>query len=155
MPSADARHERRVLGGAPQIRQLHRGAWNREVAGWIEGHHQCALLRLTLPVIAEIDVSEHEGGAAIAAILPGLVVARHALLQAGGLADIERDPAGIGQLGEDVVAGHVGPVVFESAHAVAQAIKVARDMRPGQILIVNLSGRGDKDVNSVREALEL
>jgi tryptophan synthase beta chain len=44
---------------------------------------------------------------------------------------------------------------LESAHAVAQAIKVARDMRPGQILIVNLSGRGDKDVNSVREALEL
>jgi tryptophan synthase beta chain len=44
---------------------------------------------------------------------------------------------------------------LESAHAVAQAIKVARDMRPGQMLIVNLSGRGDKDVNSVREALEL
>ena len=44
---------------------------------------------------------------------------------------------------------------LESAHAVAQALKVARDMRPGQLLIVNLSGRGDKDVNSVREALEL
>ena len=44
---------------------------------------------------------------------------------------------------------------LESAHAVAQAMKVARDMRPGQLLIVNLSGRGDKDINSVREALEL
>lgn len=44
---------------------------------------------------------------------------------------------------------------LESAHAVAQAMKVAREMRPGQLLIVNLSGRGDKDVNSVREALEL
>ena len=44
---------------------------------------------------------------------------------------------------------------LESAHAVAQAIKVARDMRRDQILLVNLSGRGDKDVNSVREALEL
>jgi tryptophan synthase beta chain len=44
---------------------------------------------------------------------------------------------------------------LESAHAVAQAMKVARDMRPDQLLIVNLSGRGDKDVNSVREALEL
>ena len=43
---------------------------------------------------------------------------------------------------------------LESAHAVAQAIKVARDMRSDQIMIVNLSGRGDKDVNSVREALE-
>src|SRR5205085_11677165 len=43
---------------------------------------------------------------------------------------------------------------LESAHAVAQAIKVARDMRRDQIMIVNLSGRGDKDVNSVREQLE-
>jgi len=43
---------------------------------------------------------------------------------------------------------------LESAHAVAQAIKTAREMRSNEILVVNLSGRGDKDVNSVREALE-
>ena len=43
---------------------------------------------------------------------------------------------------------------LESAHAVAHAIKTARDMKRDQILVVNLSGRGDKDVNSVREALE-
>ena len=43
---------------------------------------------------------------------------------------------------------------LESAHAVAQAIKTARELRRDQILVVNLSGRGDKDVNSVREALE-
>src|SRR5215213_5758456 len=43
---------------------------------------------------------------------------------------------------------------LESAHAVAQAIKTARELRSDQILVVNLSGRGDKDVNSVREALE-
>lgn len=43
---------------------------------------------------------------------------------------------------------------LESAHAVAHAIKTAREMRHDQILVVNLSGRGDKDVNSVREALE-
>ena len=42
---------------------------------------------------------------------------------------------------------------LESAHAVAQAIKTARQMRRDEILIVNLSGRGDKDVNSVREEL--
>ena len=42
---------------------------------------------------------------------------------------------------------------LESAHAVAHAIKTARQMRRDQILIVNLSGRGDKDVNSVREKL--
>ncbi len=43
---------------------------------------------------------------------------------------------------------------LESAHAVAHALKVAREMNPGQLLIVNLSGRGDKDVNSVLESIE-
>jgi len=42
---------------------------------------------------------------------------------------------------------------LESSHAVAHAIKVARDMKRDQLIVVNLSGRGDKDVNSVREAL--
>jgi tryptophan synthase beta chain len=43
---------------------------------------------------------------------------------------------------------------LESAHAVAHAIKVARDMKREQSIVVNLSGRGDKDVNSVRELLQ-
>ncbi|HSK64959.1 MAG TPA: tryptophan synthase subunit beta [Pyrinomonadaceae bacterium] len=43
---------------------------------------------------------------------------------------------------------------LESAHAVAQAVKTAAELRSEQIVIVNLSGRGDKDVNSVREELE-
>lgn len=43
---------------------------------------------------------------------------------------------------------------LESAHAVAHAVKVAREMNHDQILIVNLSGRGDKDVDTVRENLE-
>jgi tryptophan synthase beta chain len=43
---------------------------------------------------------------------------------------------------------------LESAHAVAHALKVAREMKPDQILIINLSGRGDKDVDTVRENLE-
>lgn len=42
---------------------------------------------------------------------------------------------------------------LESAHAVAHALKVAREMKSDQILIVNLSGRGDKDVDTVREQL--
>ena len=42
---------------------------------------------------------------------------------------------------------------LESAHAVAHALKVAREMNGDQILIVNLSGRGDKDVDMVRESL--
>ncbi len=43
---------------------------------------------------------------------------------------------------------------LESAHAVAHALKVAREMNGDQILIVNLSGRGDKDVDMVRESLQ-
>ena len=43
---------------------------------------------------------------------------------------------------------------LESAHAVAQGIEVARDLSPDKIVVVNLSGRGDKDVNTVREYLE-
>jgi tryptophan synthase beta chain len=43
---------------------------------------------------------------------------------------------------------------LESAHAVAHAIKVAPQMKRDQILIVNLSGRGDKDIDTVRDSLE-
>jgi len=43
---------------------------------------------------------------------------------------------------------------LESAHAVAQAIKIAAEMDREQLVVVNLSGRGDKDVNSVKEGLE-
>ena len=42
---------------------------------------------------------------------------------------------------------------LESAHAVAHAIKLAGEMTREQVMIVNLSGRGDKDVNTVQESL--
>lgn len=42
---------------------------------------------------------------------------------------------------------------LESAHAVAHALKVAPTMDAGQILIVNLSGRGDKDVAQASQFL--
>ena len=40
---------------------------------------------------------------------------------------------------------------LESAHAVAHAMKMAAQMRPDQTVLVNLSGRGDKDVQTVAE----
>ena len=40
---------------------------------------------------------------------------------------------------------------LESSHAIAHAIKVAPKMRKDEIIIVNLSGRGDKDVQQVAE----
>jgi tryptophan synthase beta chain len=38
---------------------------------------------------------------------------------------------------------------LEPAHALAQAARMAPTMRPDQVLLVNLSGRGDKDINTV------
>jgi tryptophan synthase beta chain len=38
---------------------------------------------------------------------------------------------------------------LESAHAIADVMKVAPSMTSEQIIVVNLSGRGDKDVNTV------
>ena len=40
---------------------------------------------------------------------------------------------------------------IESAHAVAYAAKLAKTLSKNQTIIVNLSGRGDKDVNQVKE----
>lgn len=38
---------------------------------------------------------------------------------------------------------------LESSHALAYAMKLAATMSPDQVLLVNLSGRGDKDINTV------
>ncbi len=38
---------------------------------------------------------------------------------------------------------------LESAHAIAHAMKIAPEMRKDEAIIVNLSGRGDKDVHTV------
>ena len=38
---------------------------------------------------------------------------------------------------------------LESSHAVAYGMKLAATMRPDQHVLVNLSGRGDKDINTV------
>jgi len=38
---------------------------------------------------------------------------------------------------------------LESSHAVAHAIKMAKEMDPEEVILVNLSGRGDKDIHTV------
>jgi tryptophan synthase beta chain len=44
---------------------------------------------------------------------------------------------------------------LESAHAVAEAIKRAPKMKKSEIVVVNISGRGDKDIGILRENLNL
>jgi len=43
---------------------------------------------------------------------------------------------------------------LESAHAIAEAVKLAPKMGKDKILLVNLSGRGDKDCNEIADILQ-
>jgi tryptophan synthase beta chain len=40
---------------------------------------------------------------------------------------------------------------LESSHAVAYAMKLAPTMQQDQTILINLSGRGDKDINTIAE----
>ncbi|KAA9021637.1 tryptophan synthase subunit beta [Niallia endozanthoxylica] len=42
---------------------------------------------------------------------------------------------------------------LESSHAVAHGLKLAKELTPDDIIIINLSGRGDKDVDQVYKML--
>jgi tryptophan synthase beta chain len=43
---------------------------------------------------------------------------------------------------------------MESSHAFVQAIKEAPAMRPDQAIIINMSGRGDKDIFTIAHAFD-
>ncbi len=43
---------------------------------------------------------------------------------------------------------------LESAHAVAHVMKIAPEMKANEIIVINLSGRGDKDVNTAIENIQ-
>jgi tryptophan synthase beta chain len=43
---------------------------------------------------------------------------------------------------------------LESAHAIAHATRLAPSLEPGAVVLVNLSGRGDKDVQSAQAIIE-
>lgn len=42
---------------------------------------------------------------------------------------------------------------LESSHAIAAGMRIAAQMRSDQMVLINLSGRGDKDLNTVMDAL--
>lgn len=44
---------------------------------------------------------------------------------------------------------------LESSHAIAETLRLAPTLKPEEILMVNLSGRGDKDVHTVASVLDL
>ncbi len=43
---------------------------------------------------------------------------------------------------------------LESAHAFATALKEAPDLSPDDVVLINQSGRGDKDIFTIAEALD-
>jgi tryptophan synthase beta chain len=44
---------------------------------------------------------------------------------------------------------------LESAHAIAYAMKIAKDMSADETILVNLSGRGDKDIDFILDKVDL
>jgi len=44
---------------------------------------------------------------------------------------------------------------LETAHAIAYAMRVAKDMSPDETILVNLSGRGDKDIDFILDKVKL
>ena len=44
---------------------------------------------------------------------------------------------------------------LETAHAIAYAMKIAKDMSADETILVNLSGRGDKDIDFILDKVEL
>ena len=44
---------------------------------------------------------------------------------------------------------------LESAHAVAEVVKRAPKMKKSDVIVVNVSGRGDKDIGILRKNLKL
>jgi tryptophan synthase beta chain len=44
---------------------------------------------------------------------------------------------------------------LETSHAIAHAIKVAAERSPDDVVVINVSGRGDKDIDEVMRLLEM
>ena len=126
------RHAARFTGGAAGVLQGTRTWLLQDADGNIEPTHS---------VSAGLDY---------AAVGP-----EHAWLHARGRAeyDFVSDADALAAFQELARLEGIIPAL-ESAHAVAYAGRVAAGFGPDAVLLVNLSGRGDKDVESVQQLLE-
>lgn len=79
----------------------------------------------------------------------------HAHMREAGLAEYETADDGEAVAAFEALSTAEGIIpALESAHAVAAAMRMAAGMRRSEIVVVTLSGRGDKDVGVVRGVLE-
>jgi len=129
---ATGKHAARFAGGGPGVLQ---GTYSYVLQ---DGDGQ---IKLTHSVSAGLDY---------AAIGP-----EHALLRDRGRASYTSVTDKEALAAFQLLSGEEGIMpALESAHAIAHVLKVAPKMKKSQVIIVNLSGRGDKDVQSVREYLK-
>jgi len=127
------RHAARFAGGSPGVLQGTRTYVLQDDDGNIE---------LTHSVSAGLDY---------AAVGP-----EHAALRAAGRAEYAHvtDDEAMGAF--ETLAKYEGILpALESAHAVAYARTLARELGSEGLLLINLSGRGDKDVNTVQKWLRV
>ena len=126
------RHAARFAGGAPGVLQGTRTWVLQDAHGNIEATHS---------VSAGLDY---------AAVGP-----EHAWLQSTGRAEYAyaTDEQALEGFRELARLEGILPAL-ESAHAIAHVRRVAKEFARDAILLVNLSGRGDKDVQSVQQILE-
>jgi tryptophan synthase beta chain len=128
---AAGRHAARFAGGSPGVLQGTRTFVLQDEAGNIQPTHS---------VSAGLDY---------AAVGP-----EHAWLRATGRAEYRHvgDQAALDAFQWLARTEGILPAL-ESAHAIAVLPALARELGPGALILVNLSGRGDKDVQSVEALL--
>lgn len=114
---------------------------------------QVGVLHGNRTLIIQDEHGQVQGTHSISAGLdyPG-VGPEHALLKELGLASYEivNDDEAIKAFHDCCAIEGIIPAL-ESSHALAYAARLAPQMRPDQIILANLSGRGDKDIHTVAE----
>ena len=129
---APGRHAARFAGGSTGVLQGTRTFVLQDEAGNIE---------LTHSISAGLDY---------AAVGP-----EHAWLREIGRTEYAYITDGEALEGFKALARHEGIIpALESSHAVAYAQQLLPTLKSGSVVVINLSGRGDKDVSSVVEALK-
>ena len=129
---APGRHAARFAGGSTGVLQGTRTFILQDEAGNIE---------LTHSISAGLDY---------AAVGP-----EHAWLRDLGRTEYAYQTDAEALEGFKALAKYEGIIpALESSHAVSYAMQLAKDVKEGSVILVNLSGRGDKDVQSVTEALK-
>jgi tryptophan synthase beta chain len=126
------RHAARFAGGAPGVLQGTRTFVLQDAHGNIEATHS---------VSAGLDY---------AAVGP-----EHAFLQETGRAEYHyaSDAEALAAFQELARLEGIIPAL-ESAHAIAYVLAHGKEFGPGAVLVVNVSGRGDKDVQTVEQILK-